>query len=175
VSEAEEEDLNKALLYAILGENEAESIDLIMRGANVDVTFPDGCSPLIKSCNYGYEAIVLCLIEHGVFLNKQSNNGNTGLVVSSTNTYNHRYIPTITNCCTFFWILFAGQMKAAEKNFPRIAEALLNAGADANIHNNEGCCPLIRSSKMGHEEIVRLLVDHNGPNRANINEKSANG
>ena len=37
------EDLDKLLLYAILGENEAEAIDLILRGANVDVTFPDGC------------------------------------------------------------------------------------------------------------------------------------
>jgi len=62
-------------------------------------------------------------------------------------------------------------LKAAEKNRPKIGAMLLEAGADPNMHNNEGCCPIIRSSKMGHFEMVKLLIDH----KANINEKSLNG
>jgi hypothetical protein len=80
VYEESQEELTKKLLLALLGGFEAEAVDLVVRGAEINATFPDGCSPIIKSCNYGYESVLDVLLEREVYLDKQSNNGNTGLM-----------------------------------------------------------------------------------------------
>ena len=64
-----------------------------------------------------------------------------------------------------------GLMKAAEFGYYEIAEALVKKGADVNVHNKDGCCPLVRSSNYGHYDVVLLLLD----NGADINIKSLGG
>jgi hypothetical protein len=39
---------------------------LINNGANLDVGYEDGCCPIIKSSNFGYENVVKALIANGV-------------------------------------------------------------------------------------------------------------
>ena len=80
VYEESQEELTKKLLLALLGGLEEEAVALVERGAEINSTFPDGCSPIIKSCNYGYESVLDVLLEREVYLDKQSNNGNTGLM-----------------------------------------------------------------------------------------------
>ena len=62
-------------------------------------------------------------------------------------------------------------MKAAEKNYLNVARLLLEYQPNIQIHNNDGCCALIRASAYGNPEMVRLLLDNN----AVIDEKSKNG
>jgi hypothetical protein len=74
-------DGHTALLFAIQKGDEPTAIALIRGGVDINQSYADGCAPIIKSSNYGYAAIVDALIATpGVNLNKQSNNGNTGLV-----------------------------------------------------------------------------------------------
>jgi ankyrin repeat protein len=54
------------------------AVKLIENGACVNTGYPDGCNPLIKSGNYGYEKVAKALLEGGANVNVQSKNGNTG-------------------------------------------------------------------------------------------------
>ena len=62
-------------------------------------------------------------------------------------------------------------MKACEKGYTDIARALIQAGANPELHNGEGCCALIRSANYNNAECVEVLIEHN----ANINIRSKNG
>jgi ankyrin repeat protein len=47
----------------------------------------------------------------------------------------------------------------------------MEAGANPELHSNDGCCSLIRASNYGNAECVEILVSHN----CNINIRSKNG
>jgi ankyrin repeat protein len=127
-------DGHTALLFAIQKGDEMTAVALINGGVDVNQSYADGCAPIIKSSNYGYENIVRAILATpGVNVNKRSNNGNTAL------------------------------MKACEKGHFKIAEMLAKAGADFELHSNDGCCALIRACNYGHESIARLMVE-NGAN-----------
>jgi Ankyrin repeats (many copies) len=60
--------------------NADRAIEVIERGCKLDISYFDGCNPLIKSSNYGYTRIVECLLMNGVDVNRRSRNGNTALM-----------------------------------------------------------------------------------------------
>ena len=47
---------------------------------------------------------------------------------------------------------------AASEGYPEIARALIAAGADLNVRNEEGYTALILAKRRGYEDIVSLLV-----------------
>jgi ankyrin repeat protein len=69
-----------ALLDAVKAGDEEAACTLIENGSNVHIKYDDGCNPLIKSSNFGYERIVKCLIAHGADVNVTSGSGNTALM-----------------------------------------------------------------------------------------------
>jgi ankyrin repeat protein len=64
-----------------------------------------------------------------------------------------------------------GRMKAAEQGNSSIAKMLIDGGTDLSIHNNDGCCALVRACNYGHIDITRHIVEAGG----DINIKSRSG
>ena len=155
--------VESCLLRATKEGDEVTACCLIRNGSVLVCHYPDGCCPLIKSSNFGYENIVFDLIKYGADVNAVSNNGNSG-----TTTY---FSYTLLIFFIIKGLCYLALMKAAEKGYVNIAKALLEARAKIEIHNKDGCCALIRAANHGHEEIVRLLLN----NGADINIKSHNG
>ena len=159
-------DGSTALILAVKRGDLDMAITLIEAGANLDIHTDDGCNALIKSCNFGYERVVKALIEHGANVNEFSKNGNTGTSMISLYflDYNKNHIISFRRS-------LVGLMKACEKGYIGIVEALCKANAKIEIHSNDGCCAFIRSANYGHEECVRLLIEYG----ANINIVSLGG
>ena len=88
----------------------------------------EGCCPLIRSSNYGHEAIVRLLVEaNGCDINIRSKSGNSAL------------------------------HKAAEKGFDSIARFLLDKGIIPDAPNNAGITPLEYANKSNHTVIAGLI------------------
>lgn len=51
-------------------------------------------------------------------------------------------------------------MQAREKNYTKIVELLVSAGADLDARDSAGDTALARAARSGHEEIVRLLISN---------------
>ena len=68
--------------------------------------------------------------------------------------------------------LFANSLVwAGQRNHPDILKAFLDQGMNIDIKNIFGYTALIQASTNGHEESVRLLLNHNlNPNIQIINE-----
>jgi ankyrin repeat protein len=49
-------------------------------------------------------------------------------------------------------------MQAREKNYTKIVELLVSAGADLDAQDSAGDTALARAARSGHKEIVQLLI-----------------
>ena len=57
-----------AFLQSVKEGDQATACGLIYAGTNLDVGYPDGCCPIIKSANFGYDLIVEALVAKVHFL-----------------------------------------------------------------------------------------------------------
>ena len=93
-------------------------------------------TPLHSVAYYGDLEMVQILLEYGVDVNAQNENGHTALDFAS---------------------------RGGHRNDPSVAQLLIANGADPNIPNWKGITPLHHASMCGRIEIVRLLIE-NGVN-----------
>jgi ankyrin repeat protein len=108
-------DGNTALLLAVLEENLEVVKLLLAHGANIDVTMLDGTTALMVAAATNHLEVLeeLLLARPPTLLDARAQDGRTAL---------------------YF---------AVRSNFPRIVDALLAAGADPNIANNQVLTPLM--------------------------------
>jgi len=129
-------DLNLAGRYGLtpLGEAignhfPALAIEMIHKGAAVNLRPGVLFSPLAAAAETCQKDLVLALLEHGADVNGRETDGDTALIIAS------------------------GPCKDG-----RIVQILLNAGANPNASDRVGCTPLIAAADEGNERAVKKLI-----------------
>lgn len=124
---------------------------LIGAGANVNALDKDGMASLAYACVFGNIDDVNILVGGGANVNN---------VLTSS--------------------LLGGEMPvliiAAEHGYVDIIKTLIDAGANPNVVDKDGCTALILAAYLGHENIVKTLVDAGAdPNVVSNNGNTALG
>ena len=119
-------------LLGACASNEVEAARLLLnRGADVELTTPDGLTPLYVACVGGFYgmACLLIFVGRANVDNCRPGDGGTPLSIASSDGH----LP--------------------------IARLLINRGADVNRTYEGGSTALILACQNGHTEIARLLID----------------
>lgn len=136
---------------------------LLQSGANMKKSYK-GISPLITAVINSQDLIAEVLIEHGAYVKEEPNDDNPlNIAVKMGNERITRFliqhgaqIMTISSlrCPILFY--------AVESGNPRVLQALLENGADHEIHtpNQHGKLPLIVAIEKNLPELVRVLVEY---------------
>ncbi|MCJ7581619.1 MAG: ankyrin repeat domain-containing protein, partial [Candidatus Aminicenantes bacterium] len=110
--------------------------NLLQKGADLNITDPEGRNALLVSVSAYQKDYIPLLISSGMDVNSQDNSGNTALHYIFSNVLENKlYIPI----CKEF------------------ASILLEEGADPNIQNNEGKSPMDFAVESGENELIDLL------------------
>lgn len=113
-------------------EGDVATAEKILPGINtVDVTNPDGFTPLILASSYGHTNFVKMLISAGADLNYQNKNGQTAVMCANA----ARHTETLNE--------------------------LLHAGADVNKQDITGGTALIKAAIAGNKKHIILLLNAN--------------
>ncbi|KAH9066250.1 ankyrin repeat-containing domain protein [Lactarius vividus] len=109
---------------------------LLDRGVDMNASDKDHWTPLHSASYYGRSEIVRVLLDHGANVNVENHEGETPLELVSRGKYN------------------------SEGDGVRVAQLLLDRGADVKAQPKGHWTPLNWASYYGRPDIVRLLVDH---------------
>ena len=130
---------------------------------DVNITEPSLlCTPLIIAAHHGNQDMVQLLFDSGADLNKADRGGFTplhhaagyGKIDTVRLLINLGAEPQLT--------------KAANKNWKAIIQVLLQAGANPNMTDLKGECPLHVATLEDYKDIVHLLLQHGAkPNMRN--------
>merc|ERR1712025_606428 len=63
----------------------------------------------------------------------------------------------------------------AQEGSVEVVQALLRYGANPNLVREDGCSPLIIASEMGHEHVVKTLLEANNGYETDISIHTING
>jgi 26S proteasome non-ATPase regulatory subunit 10 len=122
----------RTLLHSASTSGNVELVQLLLHVCGgegyVDVSDPEGWSPLISAASCGHEAIARLLLDAGARPDTATQQGRTAL----------HY--------------------AASKGHLAIAKLLLQAGASPQASDVTGALPLHRAASQGHWPLVRLLL-----------------
>jgi ankyrin len=110
---------------------------LLDRGADVNTRRTDNQTPLHVASHFGNVEIVRLLLDHGADL--EAAGGDIG----------EKSLHQVS----------VGEYKSQEDGV-RVAELLLDSGADVNTRRTDNQTPLHVASYLGNVKIVRLLLDH---------------
>ncbi|KAI0107186.1 ankyrin repeat-containing domain protein [Nemania sp. FL0031] len=106
---------------------------LLRYGADVEFTTNGQRTPLLRAIEKGNADIVQCLVEQG------------GVGITSVTKSLGGLIPL---CLACLW------------GKPRVAEKLLELGADIDQTDDSGWPPIIIAAYFGHWQVVQILLDH---------------
>jgi ankyrin len=120
---------------------------LLERGMDVNIRRKDHCTPLHVACHFGKLDIVRLLLHHGADTNAETEGGLKLLHQVSFGPYE------------------------SQEDGVRVAELLLEHGAEVDTRDKDRWAPLHFASDHGKLEIVLLLLDHN----AEVNAETDQG
>ena len=143
---------------------------LIDAGADIETKDEKGRSPLHKACTSGALDVVKMLVEAGANVCVTDYVGETCLLVAAGNGHTEtvRYLVSLKDVDVnhsgdngFTALHWAGQ-----GNYPEVVQLLIDAGADIETKDDEGCSPLLRegrsplhvSSCSGKLAVMKVLV-----------------
>ncbi|KAK6542442.1 hypothetical protein TWF694_006395 [Orbilia ellipsospora] len=171
---AQDNDLRTALCKAIENGHSSVAKILIEHGADVNIAYSG--TQLHLAAQHGEEAVSRLLIEKGVEIDAL---GDAGYGLSNCTALHlaakagHHAIVTLLIQKGAALDIQCGDMTyqssrstpmqlAAEFGHADIVETLLGANANSSLHGEWDKPPLGRAVDNGHEEVVRLLVNHRG-------------
>ena len=142
-------------LYDTAREGDKDKVQQLLSTGMIDVNIKvnnASMTPLIIATHHGHRDIIQLLVDNGADLNKADRGGYTPLKRAAY------YGQIIT--AKFLIDLGAepGLTKAANKGQYAIIQVLLQAGADPNMTDLNGECPLLVAALNGYRDIVQLLI-----------------
>ena len=152
-------------LYDTAREGDKDKVQKLLSTGMMDVNIvvnSDSMTPLSIATHHGHREIVQVLFDNGADLNKADRDGYTPLRQAA------HYEKIIT--ARFLIDLGAEPQltKAANDGQYAIIQVLLEAGADPNMTDSNGECPLLVAVLTGRNDIVLLLLQQGAnPNMGN--------
>jgi len=173
-----------ALYRAILAGDVNQVQTLLDGGADVNAEFEDQTGPLYTACLMGHVQIAELLILRGADIEARGPGGETALIVAAghpesrvlvrtliegganVNAMDDQGFSPLWNACTL-----AGRPGVPEDAAVKTAALLLDRGAYADSFIRGGYTPLMFAARVGHEDLVRLLIQRG----ANVNARTEDG
>ena len=164
VNHKDAEDCTALLLAADQNHPDVAKV-LIDAGADIEEKDEDGCSPLFMASKAGALDIVKMLLQAGADVNvtyhTQDNVGYTCLTLAASHgqTETVRYLVGLPEVdVNQRGDDFTALHWACQEDFPDVVKVLIDAGADIEVKDDNGCSPLLLASKDGSLATVRMLV-----------------
>ena len=129
---------------------------LIGAGADLNIANNEGKTPLHIACEYGYLDVVKALINKSAELNKTDHDSKMDYS-SDSDGINELMAIDIINAGELIRYGETPLHIACKKNYLEVAQALIIAGAELNIVNNEGETPLEIAKKNNNHKIIQVL------------------
>jgi quinoprotein dehydrogenase-associated probable ABC transporter substrate-binding protein len=168
-------DPNEELGNAILGQDLGRIGYLLEHGANVNIRFGDGFTPLISAVRFGFDNVAAYLIEHKADVNLADSSNWTPVMYAAWND-DADMVRTLAKHGAKLETSGPDGMNplsiATQNAKVKSAAALIEAGVDVNhAAGTGGYTPLMLASIVGSEETVDLLLKHG----AKVNAKNSGG
>ena len=146
---------------------------LLNRGADLHAKGFDAFTPLHCAVDHGHLEIVRLLLERGADVEAHDTHpqgGGTPLLLAAYSTLSTEgELLAVTELLLASGADINARMKSGEiplhraalNNYTRIAQALLDGGADINCQDTDNRdTPLHVAARVGHADMVRLLIEH---------------
>ena len=165
-----------ALHYAVMSCNADVVQMLIDAGADIDMLDNDGRSPLLSACNSGALDVVKILVRAGAGVRARDNQGDTCLTLStlvacSGHTDTVRYLVGLPDFDVNDGGGYHSALHYAVMSYNAdVVQMLIDAGADIDTLDNEGCSPLHSACNSGALDAVKILIRAGARVRATDNE-----
>ena len=128
-------------LHEAVDKNHADVVQvLIDAGADIEKRDSVGRTPLILACVRGCLDAVKVLVQAGAELRVTDSNDDTCLITVGTENN------------------FTALLEAVGKNHAAVVQVLIDAGADIEEEDSDGCTPLVLACMEGFLHIVKVLV-----------------
>lgn len=158
-----------ALYAAVWSDSEAAVLILLARGADVNMRYRKGATPLHNAAALGYQKIVEILLAHGADPNSRDEQGNTPLLLAA------KYKDIVK-------LLMAKGARVNDKSSDggtllhgaadqESAQLLISKGIDVNAETNAGRTPLHNAAEGGFKDVVALLL----AKRVNVDPRDNDG
>lgn len=134
---------------------------LLNAGAKANVRRVDGASPLWIASQMGHQGVVRLLLGHGVNPDVTRHDGATPLFKASHKGHVevvHELLP-YNPCLSLLKNGESALHAAALYGHLRVMKALVQAGADPGLKNDQGLTPIQIAAQARHYEAVQLLKD----------------
>ncbi len=151
-------DHNNPLITAVIKNDLAMVVELIIAGARFDVYDKQGNTPLMIAVQKNYHQIIKKLIQHGALSNKQD--ASLAIAAGKNNLeLVDLLIKADANLNAQNRFGNTALLIAVERGYDSILEALLKAGADVNIKNSDGITALMIAAKKGNAAYLDRLLN----------------
>lgn len=152
------------MLYAVLTGNCDILQQLILVKGDVNISHSGGFNSLLRwAVFHGYDAIAMQLINAGIDINRQEDNGNTALMMAVT-CGNDELVKLLlrhrANVEAHESDGTTALMYAASFGNKTMVEDLPGAGADPHVKDRSGGTAIKEAQLEGHSEVYTILVNH---------------
>lgn len=152
---ATEDDLNTAVINAVIEGRVERVMVLLGRGANVNAVDTEGAPLLVIATKLGNESLVDLLLKRGADASIRDRNGLTALARASEDG-NGRITELLLSRDKQRGS--ADLLGACEKGKTKMVKLMLDRGADINARGSDGGSPLMIAAGKGHLELVEVLL-----------------
>ena len=148
--------------FELLGESLAGLLS--DRGVDVNGRDKDGTTPLHLACYNGHVDIAMILLDHGAQPNAEDIRGQTPLHQVLSGNHNYQDLSLLE-------AMISGRPQCYQYDALRLAQKLLECGANVNAQNKDHETPLHLTLRRLLPDMAQFLLEHG----ADVNTKNSRG